>query len=323
MLVLTVSSALAVAPDTAAGEAETQWKYARVASLLTDGGIYRNGVGDCEAYRKARGTLDGKKLAVYAAPSEKAARMAGDRASVRFDDSVLCMGTQGEWVLCAYEVDALRWRMGYIHAPELAGAMEESGYVLSLGGTRGTLAKEAVLTDDPFAWDDAQPVSLGAGTEVVCLALWDDSRAYVEARVGRKAMRGLVPLQALEMPEPETDGDMMRLLEGTQWALCGGGEMAGDAVRFSADGVCTMELSDADAEQGGTGANVTYAWTVSRYDAALSLFWDDAPTMLTLRGKDGAIMRMGLTLTGRDSLSLIDSEGSGVYKRITDGEVKE
>ena len=34
-------------------------------------------------------------------------------------------------------------------------------------------------------------------------------------------------------------------------------------------------------------------------------------------------MRMGLTLTGRDSLSLIDSEGSGVYKRITDGEVKE
>ena len=136
-------------------------------------------------------------------------------------------------------------------------------------------------------------------------------------------MRGLVPLQALEMPEPETDGDMMRLLEGTQWALCGGGEMAGDVVRFSADGVCTMELSDADAEQGGTGANVTYAWTVSRYDAALSLFWDDAPTMLTLRGKDGAIMRMGLTLTGRDSLSLIDSEGSGVYKRITDGEVKE
>ena len=321
MLVLFVSSALADTPDAAAGQAETQWECARVASLLTDGGIYKDGVGDSEAYCRVRGKLDGKKLAVYAAPSKKAARMADGRASVRFDDSVICMGTQGEWVLCAYAVDAYRARMGYIHAPELARAMAQYGYELSLGGARGTLTEEAVLTDDPFAWGDAQPVPLSAGTQVVGLALWDGGRAYVEVRADGKALRGLVPLRAINLPESETDEDMTRLLEGTQWALCGGGEMAGDVVRFDADGVCTMELSD--AEQGGTGARMTYAWTVSRYDATLALFWDDAPYMLTLRGEDGAITRMGLTLIDEDRLSLIDSEGSGVYERITNGGVKE
>ena len=319
MLALAVSPGLADTPDAPAGQAETQPECARVASLLTDGGIYRNGVGDSEVYRRARGMLDGKKLAVYAAPSEKAVRMADGRASVRFDDSVICMGAQGEWVLCAYAVDAYRARMGYIHAPELARAMVQYGYELTLGGARGTLTEEAVLTDDPFAWGDAQPVPLSAGTQVVGLALWDGSRAYVEVPADGKALRGLVPLRAINLPEPETDEDTTRLLEGTQWALRGGGEMAGDVVRFGADGVCTMELSDADAERGGTGTRLTYAWTVSRYDAALSLFWDDAPTMLTLRGVDGAIMRMGLTLIGEDRMSLIDSEGSGVYQRFDGG----
>lgn len=319
MLVLAVSPGLADTPDTPAGQAETQPECARVASLLTDGGIYRNGVGDSEVYRRARGMLDGKKLAVYTAPSEKAVRMADGRASVRFDDSVICMGAQSEWVLCAYAVDAYRARMGYIHAPELARAMVQYGYELTLGGARGTLTEEAVLTDDPFAWGDAQPVPLSAGMEVVCLALWDDSRAYVEVRADGKALRGLVPLQVLEVPEPETDEDTTRLLEGTQWALRGGGEMAGDVVRFDADGVCVLELFRADEVQGEAGGQMTFAWTVSRYDAALSLFWDDAPYLLTLRGEDGAITRMGLTLTGEDRLSLIDSEGSGVYQRFDGG----
>lgn len=337
MLVLAMSPALADTPDTAEGLAGTPpsestnafpesagelWALNRTASLLPDGGIYKDGVGDSEAYRKARGKLDGKKLAVYAAPSKKAARMAGGRASVRFDDSVLCMGAQDRWVLCAYEVDALRWRMGYIYAPELARAMEDSGYVLSLGGVRGTLAEDTALTDDPFAWGDAQPVRLSAGTEVIGLAWWDDEYAYVEARSDGKALRGLVPLRAFNLPEPETDEDMTRLLEGTQWVLRGGGEMAGDVVRFDADGVCTMELFDADAQEGSTGERLTLAWSVSRYDAALSLFWDNAPYMLTLCGEDCSITRMGLTLTGGDRLSLIDSEGSGVYERIDGGTEK-
>lgn len=334
MLVLAVSGALATLPDTAAGLAGTPsgestsashesasklWALNRTASLLPDGGIYKDGVGDSEAYRKARGKLDGKKLAVYAAPSEKAARMAGGRASVRFDDSVLCMGAQDGWVLCAYEVDVLRWRMGYIHAPELARAMEESGYVLTLGGARGTLAEDTALTDDPFAWGDAQPVRLSAGTEVIGLAWWDEEHAYVEARTDGKALRGLVPLQALNLPEPETDENVARLLEGTQWALSGGGEMAGDVLRFGADGICTMALFDADEGQGEAGGQMTFSWSVSRYDAALALFWDDAPTMLTLRGEDGTFTRLGLTLTGEDRLSLIDSEGSGIYERIDGG----
>ena len=334
MLVLAMSPALADTPDTAAGLAGTPpsestnafpvsagelWALNRTASLLPDGGIYKDGVGDSEAYRKARGKLDGKKLAVYAAPSEEAVRMAGGRASVRFDDSVLCMGAQGRWVLCAYEVNALRWRMGYIYAPELVRAMEESGYVLSLGGVRGTLAVDAVLTDDPFAWGNAQPVCLSAGIEVIGLAWWDEEYAYVEARPDGKALRGLVPLCTINLPEPETDEDMTRMLEGTQWALRGGGEMAGDVLRFDADSVCTMELSDADDGQGETGSQMTFAWIISRYDAALALFWDDAPYMLTLRGENGSITRRGLTLTGEDRLSLIDSEGSGVYERI-DGE---
>ena len=334
MLVLAVFSTLADTPDTAAGLAGTPpgestsaspepagelCALNRTASLLPDGGIYKDGVGDSEAYRKARGKLNGKKLAVYAAPSKKAARMAGGRASVRFDDSVLCMGAQGGWVLCAYEVNALRWRMGYLHAPELARAMEESGYVLSLGGVRGTLAEDTALTDDPFAWDNAQPVRLSAGTEVIGLAWWDDEHAYVETRVDGKALRGFVPLRALNLPEPETDEDIARLLEGTQWALRGGGEMAGDVLRFGADSICTIKLFDADEGQGEAGGQMTFSWSVSRYDAALALFWDDAPTMLTLRGEDGTFTRLGLTLTGEDRLSLIDSEGSGIYERIDGG----
>lgn len=334
MLVLAVSPVLAGTSDTAAGLAGTPpgestsafpesagelWALNRTASLLPDGGIYKDGVGDSEVYRKARGKLDGKKLAVYAAPSEEAVRMAGGRASVRFDDSVLCMGAQGRWVLCAYEVNALRWRMGYIHAPELARAMVESGYVLSLGGARGMVAEDTALTDDPFAWGNAQPVCLSAGTEVIGLARWDEEYAYVEAHPDGRALRGLVPLRALNLPELETDVDMARLLEGTQWAMRGGGEMAGNVLRFGADGVYTMELFDAEERQGEAGGQMTFSWSVSRYDAALALFWDDAPYMLTLCGENGTFTRLGLTPVGENRLSLIDSEGSGVYERI-DGE---
>lgn len=285
----------------------------RVTALMSDGGISE------EAPEKMRESR--KRYPVYTAPSEAACRMAGGKAEVSMRSEKRLYGVVGGWTLISYPVSAGVSRVGYIHA-------KEDIHELALARTEATVVTDTYLTDDPLV-GQAEQMTLKAGAAVTCLAQWDAYYAYVETKKGGKTIRGFVPIAAIKIAEPEPDVEATARLAGTSWYLSGGGTMGAEIYRFFVDGSCMESLYDYDA-QGQENAPLpedetsrkAKHWTVARYDPALRLFWDDPAYMMTVTDADGGISRYGLSL-GEASLSLTDSEGSGVYRlfgETADGE---
>lgn len=287
----------------------------RMTALMSDGGISEE---TPEALRKGR-----TRYPVYTAPSKASCRMAGGKAEVSLRGEVKTYGGTGGWTLISYPINPGVARVGYIPVGNMAESM-------ALACAEATVTDDTSLTDDPLLGQTSQMI-LRPGDAVVCLARWDAYYAYVETKKDGKAIRGFVPIAALNMEEPEEDAEGTERLAGTSWYLSGGGTMGADIYRFFADGSCMESLYDYDAPgrenaplPEDEASRSLKRWTVSRYDPALRLFWDDPEYMLTVTDtSEDVVCRYGLSL-GETSLSLIDSEGSGAYRLLTeaaDGEL--
>lgn len=277
-------------------------------TLLSSRRLYASDVSAREGYRAS--------YPVYTAPSEKAYRAANGKAQVSLKGGLKAYGTVGGWTLIRYEVSPGVSRVGYIRARGLADEIE-------LAGSWATVTMETTLTDDPLSGQGAL-MTLKAGETVKCLAQWDAYYAYVQTRKNARAIRGFVPIAALQIPEPEADAEATARLAGTSWCMSGGGTMGADIYRFFADGSCMTSFYDYELPPPedyplpeDRASRRVRGWSVSRYDPALGLFWDDDEYMLTLTDMDSGdvVGRYGLSL-GETSFGLAGSEGSGAYRLL-------
>ena len=289
----------------------------RITSLMTRQG-----------FRPARvaGTEGGRRYAVYTAPDERSCRMAKGRAEVSLGGDVLLYGAQDGWALIGYQVSPRTARIGYIHAPELAGQAR----ALSFAEAQATLAQESFLTDDPLLSLYPQ-MTLEAGARVTFLCQWDDYTAYVQTSRDGQILRGFVPLRALTLPEPQEDAEMTAALAGTSWRFLTGGSLLGDFQRYEADGTCVESSFDYGrplSAEGGAGWDALYeedetsrrrgTWMVTRGGGALSCLADETQAVLTVTREDGTVSRAAIVIDG-DVLDLRRGEAGGGWERLTEG----
>ncbi len=133
-----------------------------------------------------------KKYDVYSAPDNSSIRGANGKARVSTNSWIQVFGTEGDWVLIQYSIDASHYRFGYItkkslpkksEVPELAFRYQSVYTINAIN-----------VTDDPLYSRDTI-VTLPSGAEVTLLATLGDD-AYIEGYAG-KQFRGFVPLMSL------------------------------------------------------------------------------------------------------------------------------
>ena len=277
------------------------------------------------AWQRRSGVGEGT-APVYAAPFAEASWRAG-KAAVGLNGEFWLMGAsamhEGERYVCIrYDVSDRTQRIGYVRAKDIGEA--ETGEQNPAFINVNLVARcDTYLTDDPDVSQFAQ-FAVPAGTQLTCMAVYDDEYAYVgsEVRDGRFAggghiVWGFVPLRDLDRtpggPEP------MEQLVGS-WTFYAGGNQAQDELTFYPDGTYrgVSALGDDLGEWVDTG---TYA--VTAYDPASNLYWNDPPYELTLRDHDGTVNIKGLVfdeMDGRETFSLTFWEGGGGYVRVGDEE---
>ena len=277
--------------------------------------------------RLREGTQGGGRYAVYTTPDERSCRMAKGKAEVSLGGDVLLYGSEGEWALIGYQVSTRTARIGYIHAPELAGMVRG----LFFTDAQATITQETFLTDDPMLSLYPQ-MTLEADARVTFLCQWDAYTAYVQTSRDGQMLRGFVPLRALALPEPERDAEMEASLAGTSWRFLTGGSLLGDFQRYEADGTCVESSFDYGrplaAEDEGVGYNELYeedeasrrrgTWAVTRGGGALAALADETQAVLTVTREDGTVSRAVIMIEG-DLLDLRRGEAGGGYERLTEG----
>ena len=277
--------------------------------------------------RLREGTQGGGRYAVYTTPDERSCRMAKGKAEVSLGGDVLLYGSEGEWALIGYQVSTRTARIGYIHAPELAGMVRG----LFFTDAQATITQETFLTDDPMLSLYPQ-MTLEADARVTFLCQWDAYTAYVQTSRDGQMLRGFVPLRALALPEPERDAEMEASLAGTSWRFLTGGSLLGDFQRYEADGTCVESSFDYGrplaAEDEGVGYNELYeedeasrrrgTWAVTRGGGALAALADETQAVLTVTREDGTVSRTVIMIEG-DLLDLRRGEAGGGYERLTEG----
>ena len=136
----------------------------------------------------------GQKLTVYSAPSSKALRGAGGKASVNSGNEIYAAGGADGWILILYELNSGVVRAGYVDTRKIKGDLPSVGE-LSFAGSRMTLKENTVMTDDPIRGNGSLG-KLKKGAEVTCLAGYR-GWIYVEAKVSGKTARGFIDAVSL------------------------------------------------------------------------------------------------------------------------------
>ena len=275
----------------------------------------------------------GKKgtIAVYGAPSTKAWRAGSGKASVSTNGEIYVLrewvaedGTV--WLHIRYEVSQRTQRFGFIKASDLPGYTVVGSDVYPQLAIPVRAAVDTTLTDDPLVSQYAQAAIPGR-TELICVGMFNDEYALVQAEIDGKAAWLFAPLKDLTPIMGEIQPDAMDQLVGC-WYFWAGGSMSLDYLQFNADG--TFE-NPAWPAQGGT-------YTVTAYDPAQGKYWDNPDYELTLIYDDGGVTMCGLSFYEtevdrydaetdaviwemRDGFSLTNREGSGGYIRIDEQDV--
>ena len=133
-----------------------------------------------------------RKYDVYSAPGRTSVRGANGRAVVSTNSWIQVFGTENEWVLVHYSIDASHYRFGYISADSLP--RNANVPPLSFARSFAWTTRAVALTDDPL-YSRSALLSLPEGVQVTRLASLGDW-AYVEVSQNDWA-RGFVPLDAL------------------------------------------------------------------------------------------------------------------------------
>lgn len=178
---------------------------------------------------------------VYSAPGADSVRGANGRARVSTNSWIQVFGTEGDWVLVHYSIDASHYRFGYISASSLP--RNASVPALNLNRVSAWTTSAAVLTDDPL-YSRSALVSLPEGTRVDLLATLGEW-AYVEINENDYA-RGFVPLTSVTASrvldlENQPDGSGRPLyrgqitITGEDWmeaavSIAANGQLAGLSV---------------------------------------------------------------------------------------------
>ena len=130
-----------------------------------------------------------KKYEVYSAPDRTSLRGAKGKAMVSTNSWIQVFGTDGDWVLIQYSIDASHYRFGYITVrslPKNADVPE-----LAFGPVDAWTLRAVALTDDPL-YSQSSLINLPEGTHLTWLATLGEW-AYVEYDNGDWA-RGFVPV---------------------------------------------------------------------------------------------------------------------------------
>lgn len=266
----------------------------------------------------------GKKgtVPVYGAPSVRAWRASKGKASVSLKGEIRVLRewvVKGEtWLHIRYGVSQRTERFGFIRASDLPGYKLVGSDAYAAISVPVRAAVDTTLTDDPLVSQFAQ-ARVPAGTEMICIGVFDDMYALVQTEIGGKEAWLFAPLKDLE-PVPGTVlTDVMARLDGC-WEYWAGGSMGPDYLRLNADGTF---YNPAWPQEGGT-------WVVTAYDPAQGKYWNDPPYEIAFFYSDGRTNVKGLTTgeqenTGdgvlRDAFSLTNWEGGGGYVRIDEKDV--
>ncbi len=141
-----------------------------------------------------------KKYDVYSAPDKSSIRGANGKARVSTNSWIQVFGTEGDWVLIQYSIDASHYRFGYITKKSLPKKSEVPELAFRYQSVYTINAVN--VTDDPLYSRDTL-VTLPAGTEVTLLATLGDD-AYIEGNAG-KQFRGFAPMTSLSKSASTSD----------------------------------------------------------------------------------------------------------------------
>ena len=255
---------------------------------------------------------------VYSAPSVSAWRAGKGKAAVGTSGSLWVLtrstGEDGRaWACIRYDVSERTQRIGWalcgdLGLPETIGESEPFARVQveTIAGT--------FLTDDPDVSQYAH-FTVPGGTALACLGLYNDHYAYVEAAVKKgkiavrgSVVRGFVPVRDLQPAPAKAQRDVMKKAAGI-WYVEGSAAVAGELLTLNADGTFASGLSGSPDEEAET---LEGTWTVTKYDPAEGLYWDDPAYRITLLYENGAANVYGMSLTDT-RLSLTSGLGGGIY----------
>ena len=154
----------------------------------------------------------GKKYDVYSAPSSSSLRGANGKARVSTNGWIQVFGTEGDWVLIQYSIDAEHYRFGYISKKALP--KDASVTPLNFAANPVRTSDAVSVTDDPL-FSHTVLATLPAGSEVTYLGSMGNW-AYIEATAGG-TLRGFVPMSSVSMKE--TEYNVFTAADGTQYPL--------------------------------------------------------------------------------------------------------
>lgn len=270
---------------------------------------------------------------VYSAPYGEAAWRAGKgKAAVGLRGDFVVrhtlMGDDGTAYACIqYDVSERTQRIGYVR-------LEDIGLTYNSEAQDERIAVDVIARRDTYLTDDPDvsqypQFTVPVGTQLRCMATYDDEYAYVSGEVkngkfvdGGAIVWGFVPIDALDI-DPDGNGarmivpEAMERLEGTWWYYAGGSQ-AQETLIFYPDGTYQGVNPGKGEERISTGT-----YTVTAYNPGCNLYWNDPPYELTLADADGRVNIKGLSFgedEGEEIFSLTNWEGSGGYRRIQEDE---
>lgn len=123
---------------------------------------------------------------VFTAPD--AASFRAGRATVSTNGEIRVYGEENGWLMVDYAIEGGQRRIGYISAQALPFDTPVPRLNLMYASTL-RLDEAVTLTDDPFG-EQGKLITLPKGTQITCLATFEDGWNYVEAVVDGQLVRG-------------------------------------------------------------------------------------------------------------------------------------
>lgn len=134
----------------------------------------------------------GKRYDVFSAPDRSSLRGGNGKARVSTNGWIQVFGTENDWALIQYSIDASHYRFGYISSKALP--KKANVPALSFNAVDAWTTTAVSLTDDPL-YSGSELLFLQEGLHVTWLATLGEW-AYVEVSSGDWA-RGFVPLSSV------------------------------------------------------------------------------------------------------------------------------
>lgn len=263
----------------------------------------RTDLGWLGAQEDFTGMKRGSKLAVYAAPDQKAYRAASGKASVSTGGDMRLYGEYDGWTMVEYAVSLRTSRIGFVNATLMSAP---SPLALTEAPVALVTARDTFLTDDPNVSQFAQ-MALPAGTQVEGLAQFGAFYALVSVPGAGQPMWGFVPLRDLSVVGDTARWDVMERLIG-KWQTSGGDP---SIFILYADGSSRAIIKDADFNW---LSDTSGQWRVTDCPADAD-YPGDPLYEIVFTGGDGAETRFGLHMNDDGSMTLQTSEGEATLHR--------